>query len=113
MGGQAAVVERDWDDVWKLAVALDYELSTDWRLKTGFSYETSPQDDPNYQWVDLPVGEQYRYSIGASTQVGDYTIDMFYEYADFGDVDMYHNRLVTVDGTFSGQMHFIGMNVTF
>lgn len=113
IGGQTAVVERDWDDVWKLAVALDYQLSTEWRLKTGFSYETSPQDDPNYQWVDLPVGEQYRYSIGAATQVGGYTIDMFYEYADFGDVDMYHDRLVTVDGTFSGQMHFIGMNVTF
>ncbi|MFL7049193.1 OmpP1/FadL family transporter [Vibrio cyclitrophicus] len=103
-------IKRDWDDVWKFAVGADYQLNSDWRLKAGFSYETSPQDDPSMQWVDLPVGEQYRYSVGASTYWDDILIDVFYEYADLGSVEM--DRLM-VDGSFDGRIHFVGVSVTF
>lgn len=68
------------------------------------------QDDPSMQWVDLPVGEQYRYSVGASTSWDGITMDMFYEYADLGSVDM--DRL-NVNGTFDGRIHFVGVNFTF
>ena len=111
-------LERDWDDVWKFAVGADYQLNSDWRLKAGFSYETSPQDDPSMQWVDLPVGEQYRYSVGASTYWDDILIDVFYEYADLGSVDM--NRDLQgplgtnlLNGSFDGRIHFIGVSATF
>ncbi|MCF7484590.1 outer membrane protein transport protein [Vibrio sp. A2-1] len=103
-------IKRDWDDVWKFAVGADYQLNSDWRLKAGFSYETSPQDDPSMQWVDLPVGEQYRYSVGASTYWDDILIDVFYEYADLGSVEM--DRLM-VDGSFDGRIHFVGVSATF
>jgi opacity protein-like surface antigen len=62
------------------------------------------------QWVDVPVGEQYRYSVGASTYWDDILIDAFYEYADFGSVDM--NR-AGVNGTFDGRIHFVGVSATF
>ncbi|MEZ9671529.1 OmpP1/FadL family transporter [Vibrio lentus] len=103
-------IKRDWDDVWKFAVGADYQLNSDWRLKAGFSYETSPQDDPTMQYVDLPVGEQYRYSVGASTYWDDILIDVFYEYADLGSVDM--DRFM-VDGSFDGRIHFVGVSATF
>ncbi|UPR32818.1 TonB-dependent receptor [Vibrio crassostreae] len=103
-------IDRDWDDVWKFAVGADYQLNSDWRLKAGFSYETSPQDDPTMQYVDLPVGEQYRYSVGASTYWDDILIDVFYEYADLGSVEM--DRLM-VDGSFDGRIHFVGVSATF
>ncbi|SBT13049.1 OmpP1/FadL family transporter [Vibrio celticus] len=103
-------IKRDWDDVWKFAVGADYQLNSDWRLKAGFSYETSPQDDPSMQWVDLPVGEQYRYSVGASTYWDDILIDVFYEYADLDSVEM--DRLM-VDGSFDGRIHFVGVSATF
>ncbi|MDL5027316.1 TonB-dependent receptor [Vibrio sp. TMPB1044] len=110
-------IKRDWDDVWKFAVGADYQLNSDWRLKAGFSYETSPQDDPSMQWVDLPVGEQYRYSVGASTYWDDILIDVFYEYADLGSVDMNRNLADTpvtlVNGSFDGRIHFIGVSATF
>ena len=96
--------------MWKFALGADYELNSDWRLKAGVSYETSPQDDPTKQWVDLPVGEQYRYSVGASTQWDHITVDMFYEYADLGSVEM--NRQ-GVDGSFDGRIHFVGMSFSF
>ncbi|WP_052878619.1 OmpP1/FadL family transporter [Vibrio coralliirubri] len=103
-------IDRNWDDVWKFAVGADYQLNSDWRLKAGFSYETSPQDDPTMQYVDLPVGEQYRYSVGASTYWDDILIDVFYEYADLGSVDM--DRFM-VDGSFDGRIHFVGVSATF
>ncbi|WP_135383762.1 OmpP1/FadL family transporter [Vibrio tasmaniensis] len=110
-------IKRDWDDVWKFAVGADYQLNSDWRLKAGFSYETSPQDDPSMQWVDLPVGEQYRYSVGASTYWDDILIDVFYEYADLGSVDMNRNLANTpitlVNGSFDGRIHFVGVSATF
>ncbi|PMG25759.1 OmpP1/FadL family transporter [Vibrio splendidus] len=111
-------IKRDWDDVWKFAVGADYQLNSDWRLKAGFSYETSPQDDPSMQWVDLPVGEQYRYSVGASTYWDDILIDVFYEYADLGSVDM--NRDLQeplganlLNGSFDGRIHFVGVSASF
>ncbi|MGF1697195.1 outer membrane protein transport protein [Vibrio lamellibrachiae] len=107
-------IDRDWDDVWKFALGADYQLNTDWRLKAGFSYETSPQDDPSKQWVDLPVGDQYRYSVGATTTWDDYTFDVFYEYADLGSVDIAKGgQNVGINGTFDGRIHFVGMSVTF
>ncbi|MEZ8917306.1 OmpP1/FadL family transporter [Vibrio lentus] len=110
-------IERDWDDVWKFAVGADYQLNSDWRLKAGFSYETSPQDDPSMQWVDLPVGEQYRYSVGASTYWDDILIDVFYEYADLGSVEMDRygrfGKVNLLDGSFDGRIHFVGVSATF
>lgn len=108
-------IDRDWDDVWKFAIGVDYQLNNKWALKAGFSYETSPQDDPSKQWVDLPVGEQYRYSLGASTYWDKTRIDVFYEYADFGtmEIDRTEKAYTQMTGAFDGQIHFVGMNVTF
>ncbi|OEF87341.1 OmpP1/FadL family transporter [Vibrio splendidus] len=109
-------IKRDWDDVWKFAVGADYQLNSDWRLKAGFSYETSPQDDPAMQWVDLPVGEQYRYSVGASTYWDDILIDVFYEYADLGSVEMDRDGPAgrnLLNGSFDGRIHFVGVSATF
>lgn len=113
-------IQRDWDDVWKLALGADYRLNADWRLKAGFSYETSPQDDPSKQWVDLPVGEQYRYSVGASTNWDDVVVDFFYEFADLGEVESAKRApagitdgFFGVNGVFDGRIHFVGVNFHF
>ncbi|MFM2666250.1 47 kDa outer membrane protein precursor [Vibrio mediterranei] len=116
-------VDRQWQDVWKFAVGTEYKLNNGWALKAGFSYETSPQDEPSLQWVDLPVGEQYRYSFGASTEWGDKTVDFFYEFADFGSIPVerqvgapdngLNTPLPDLNGTFKGYIHFVGVNLSF
>jgi len=113
--GLPQAIDRDWDDVWKLALGIDYQFNADWAIKAGVSYETSPQDDQTKQWVDLPVGEQYRYSLGASTYWDSTRIDIFYEYADFGsmDIDRSNKEYTQIQGTFVGNIHFIGANFTF
>ncbi|MCZ8488218.1 hypothetical protein O9992_15430 [Vibrio lentus] len=32
-----------------------YQINEQWRLETGVSYETSPQDDPTKVYMDLPI----------------------------------------------------------
>ncbi|MGF1681638.1 OmpP1/FadL family transporter [Photobacterium minamisatsumaniensis] len=112
LGRDGVTIDRDWDDVWKFALGADYQLNNEWRLKAGFSYETSPQDDPTKQWVDVPVGEQYRYSVGAATKWDDITVDMFYEYADLGEVDI-QRTLPRLNGSFDGRIHFVGVSFTY
>ncbi|MBM7035860.1 OmpP1/FadL family transporter [Vibrio ulleungensis] len=115
-GGDASVI-RGWEDVWHFALGTEYKLNRDWRLKAGISYETSPQDDPSKQNADLPVGEQWRYSVGASTKVNDYLIDFYYEYADLGSVEVDQSKGPSGNagyaGYFDGRLHFIGMSVTY
>ncbi|WP_103879982.1 OmpP1/FadL family transporter [Vibrio hangzhouensis] len=115
-------IDRQWQDVWKFAAGGEYQLNQKWALKAGFSYETSPQDDPSLQWVDLPVGEQFRYSVGARTQWDGKTVDFFYEFADFGSMPIQRqvgpnpgnlDGLPDLDGTFEGHIHFVGLNVSF
>ncbi|MBY5948375.1 OmpP1/FadL family transporter [Photobacterium rosenbergii] len=113
LNSNVVYVERDWEDVWRYTVGTEYQLNSSWRLKAGFSYETSPQDDPAKQWVDLPVGETYRYSMGASYQFSDITVDTFYEYTDFGSIEIDRQGTRPIQGTFDGRVHFIGANFLF
>ncbi|MCC4784537.1 long-chain fatty acid transporter, partial [Vibrio lentus] len=60
----------------------------------------------------------YRYSVGASTYWDDILIDVFYEYADLGSVEM--NRDLQgplgtnlLNGSFDGRIHFVGVSATF
>ncbi|GAM73935.1 long-chain fatty acid transport protein [Vibrio ishigakensis] len=83
-------------------------------IKRSYSYETSPLDDKSNQSPDLPVGEQHRYSIGLSKRFQDSTLDLYYEYADFGEMEVAQYGLVkNLNGTFIGQVHFIGASYTF
>lgn len=110
---------RDWDDVWHYGIGAEYALNQDWTFKVGFSYETSPQDDPYLQTPDIPVGSQKRYSIGVATKIGDSTLDMFYEYADFGKTEIRQDRPETLfqpyllNGYFEGHIHFVGFAIIF
>ncbi|GAM58386.1 long-chain fatty acid transport protein [Vibrio ishigakensis] len=82
-------INREFEDVWHFGFGGEHQLgNSSWTLKAGYSYETSPLDDKANQSPDLPVGEQHRYSIGLSKQFQDSTLDLYYEYADFGEMEI-------------------------
>ncbi|WP_286265845.1 OmpP1/FadL family transporter [Thalassotalea atypica] len=113
--GAPQSINREWEDTWKYAIGAEYLLNQNWTLKAGFAYETAPQDDPTKQWVDFPVGESYRYSLGAKTKWHDTVVDVFYEYADLGtvEIDRTGKAYTQIYGGFEGQIHFFGVNFTF
>ena len=109
-------IQRDWQDVWRISVGSEYALSSTWSLKVGYAYETSPLDDPSKLSPDLPVGEQHRYSIGFGKKLDDGRIDFYYQYADFGDMDIAQTPQgspIGLNGTFTGNVHFIGASYTY
>ena len=109
-------IARDWDDVWRVSVGGENKFRKGWSLKVGYAYESSPLDDPSKQSPDLPVGEQHRYSIGISKEFDDSKLDLYYEYADFGEMDIDQESkpdLLALNGHFTGTVHFIGMAYTF
>ncbi len=108
-------INRDWDDVYKYALGGEYILNNDWTVKAGVAYSTSPQDDATKQWVDMPVGKAYRYSLGAKTKWNNTNIDFFYEYADLGnvDIDRTGKAYTQIYGSFAGEIHFFGISFSF
>lgn len=108
-------INREFEDVWHFGFGGEHQLgNSSWTLKAGYSYETSPLDDKANQSPDLPVGEQHRYSIGLSKQFQDSTLDLYYEYADFGEMDVAQQGIVKdLQGSFIGQVHFVGASYTF
>ncbi len=109
-------IERDWQDVWHIGVGLQYELQQGWAMKVGYSYETSPLDDPSKQSPDLPVGEQHRFSVGFSKTWQQSKLDLYYEYADFGEMKVAQEKrieAIELHGQFIGKVHFIGVAYTF
>ncbi len=110
-------IERDWEDVWRLSGGVEYQLNSGWSLKAGYAYETSPLDDASKQSADLPVGEQHRYSIGVGKQFEDSRLDVYYQYSDFGEMDIEQDRFrldeLNLGGHFTGTVHFIGASYTY
>ncbi|MFA0069849.1 OmpP1/FadL family transporter [Vibrio breoganii] len=107
-------MNREFEDVWHFGFGGEYKLRNNWALKAGYSYETSPLDDKANQSPDLPVGEQHRYSLGVSKTWDKNTLDIYYEFADFGDMDIAQSGLVKdLNGHFTGKVHFVGLGYTF
>ncbi|ANO34857.1 hypothetical protein A6E01_16845 [Vibrio breoganii] len=115
--GTAYEIPRGFEDVWHFGFGGEYKLRNNWKLKAGYSYETSPLDDSSTQSPDLPVGEQHRYSIGFSKTWDKNTLDIYYQYADFGEMDIAQNNnpdnRKMLNGQFIGQVHFVGLGYTF
>jgi long-subunit fatty acid transport protein len=71
VGAISTEFDRDWDDTWRIAAGLEWHVdeAKEWTLRTGFSYDSSPIDDDD-RLPDIPVGEQYRFSIGGQRDFG-------------------------------------------
>ncbi len=115
----AQIVERDFDDVWNFAIGTHYQLNEQWRLETGISYETSPQDDAKHQYMDLPVSETKRIGLGATYQLNEqWQIKAYYDYIDLGTPSIDYQGglgqdIVSVKGSYDNTAHFVGIQTNF
>jgi long-chain fatty acid transport protein len=57
----------NYQNTWHAAIGAIYRLSEDWRLMTGFAYDSSAVSDQN-RTVTVPMGEAWRIGLGASYQ---------------------------------------------
>jgi long-chain fatty acid transport protein len=60
--------DLNYDDTWHGAIGAQYRASENWLLSAGFAYDTSAVSDEN-RTLSLPMGEAYRFGLGAQWQV--------------------------------------------
>ena len=66
---RATTADRAWNDTRRDSAGLQWTFADSWRLSTGFGYGNVPIDDKN-RLPDIPVGDQYRFSIGLQHDFG-------------------------------------------
>ena len=88
----------NYQDTWHGAIGAQYRASEKWLLSAGFAYDTSAVDDEN-RTLSLPMGEAYRFGLGAQWQVSKaISLGAAYEFMWAGDMP------VTQDSVYRGRV---------
>jgi len=85
-------VDRNYKDTWHVAVGGQYRVAKPWLLTAGIAYDSSMVDDDD-RTPDLPLGEQWRFGLGASYDWSEkLAMGVGYTFLWGGDLDMDVNR---------------------
>ena len=82
----------DYQDTYHVALGNRYRINQSWLINSGFAWDSSMIPNKNYT-VSLPVGQQFRFGLGAEWQAGQtLNIAFSYELAYGGDLPVNQNR---------------------
>lgn len=78
----------NYDDTWHGALGAKYKYSEEWAFTGGVAYDSSAVNDAN-RTVTLPMGQAYRFGVGADWQVRDsLSVNLAYEFMWAGDMSV-------------------------
>lgn len=85
------VIENDWQDTWLFSIGADYKINSDFTVRGGIAYETSPIDDQSTRMAVIPDTDRLWLSLGASWYATkDLQFDVGATYLmGIGDKDLY------------------------
>lgn len=82
----------NYQDTYHVALGSRFRLNEGWLLNTGFAWDSSMIPNQSYT-VSLPVGQAYRYGLGAEWQAtSKLNVALSYELACSGDLPVNQNR---------------------
>ena len=85
-------VNNDYNDTWHAALGIQYRHSPDWTFSCGVAYDSSAVDDDKRSVV-LPMGEAWRFALGAQVAVTPtLTVGAAYQFLWIGDMSVDQNR---------------------
>ncbi|MCL1127212.1 OmpP1/FadL family transporter [Shewanella surugensis] len=95
---------QNWDDSYRFAAGLGYQLTPHWVLRTGIAYETTPVPDETVS-LDFAFGDFYALSVGASYQFSDTLyFDVGYQHTFSFNRDISQGSLTADSAEVSGNM---------
>ena len=59
-------IENDWQDTWLFSIGADYKINSDFTVRGGIAYETSPIDRQETRMAVIPDTDRLWLSLGAS-----------------------------------------------
>ncbi|MHC4945073.1 MAG: OmpP1/FadL family transporter, partial [Planctomycetota bacterium] len=115
VGPSSGSIRRDWKDTYRFGVGIEYDFTEKWLFRSGISYDTSPCDDDD-MLPDIPVGEQYRISLGVEHDFGNARFGLTYTFfstdVEIDQVALPPSNSVILDGEYDqSQIHFVGLTV--
>lgn len=77
---------KDWHDVWRYSIGVEYDINESWAVRGGYVYDESP-DNSKYVDYMIPAGNRHLFSAGVGYKYQGWTIDVAYTYIKAEDVD--------------------------
>ncbi len=109
-------VDRGWIDTWRIGLGMQYQINKPWMLQAGMSYDSSPVA-ASKRTPGLPVGQWWRWSIGAQRKLNErMELGFSYTFVWFGEGNVDNVALppdgsVVLDGRYKqNSAHFLGIN---
>ena len=119
-GGTPRVVTGDlqYEDTWHVAMGGLYRASDQWQLMGGVAFDSSAVDSAN-RTVTLPMGQTWRFGLGASYQLSRaINVNAAYEFLWSGDMAVTQGSDSSSRGRVSGSYNnawfcFATLNLTW
>jgi len=76
---QGSTTVKDWDDVWRFQIGVEY-AATDWLdLRLGYVFDESPIPGDTADYL-VPADDRHLYNIGCGMHWDEWTLDLSYTY---------------------------------
>ena len=116
-GASSITVESNYQDTWHVAGGVMFKPLAAWTFTAGVGYDSSAVKD-QYRTVTFPVGEAYRFGVGALWQVKPgVKVGLAYELSYSPDLSLNQNGglvPVRVSGQYSNPtVHFLALNLSW
>jgi long-chain fatty acid transport protein len=111
VAGFSSDVALGFDDTWRVGGGLHYQLTPDWMLQTGYSYDSSALKNKN-RTAALPIDEQHRLGFGAVHQFSEkLRVGVSFEWVHLGKAKI---RKPALRGSYErNDLFFVGFNVNW
>jgi len=97
---------QDWSDSRQFKIGAEYRVNETWRLRSGYAFIQGAV--PEYTLgPENPDADQHNFSIGAGWQKGKLTLDWFYNFGLFENLQV-NNTLLS--GSYDTETHYFGMS---
>ena len=106
--------EKDWDDVMRYQLGVEYALDETWALRAGYIFDETPDPDAHVDYI-VPANDRHLVSLGVGYKQNDFFCDLAYTYLYIVDRDITGRP---DDGVFTGEYkdgdaHMIGVSVGY
>ena len=109
-----SVTEKNWDDVLRYQLGVEYALDETWALRAGYIFDETPDPDATVDYI-VPANDRNLVSLGVGYKKGDFFCDASYTYLMIMDRDLAGRSAEGVlPGEFTdGDSHLIGLTVGY
>ncbi len=108
------VTDESWEDVWRLAVGLEYSLDETWTVRGGAAYDQSPIPDVAHRTPRIPDSDRTWFAVGLGYRSSaTFSLDVAYMFVAFDDaaVDRLGETGDLLKGDYEGSAHVVSLQL--